>query len=347
MTTQPEMQSFTVPKPYTCADGQVLNGVTLCYNTWGTLNTAAENAIWIHHSLSTDCHLASHDAEEAPGWWEKVVGPGKAIDTDRFFVICANNLGSCFGSTGPVTINAATGKPYGSDFPHITIADMVHTQKQLLDHLGITRLYAAIGSSMGGMLSLAWTWHYPDTVARLISISSCYKTYPVNHALRELQRQIIRTDPLFDGGNYTDPCFPGMLQARHIGHLTYRSWQELNQRFPDYKGLQSYLSYNARKFCQQFDPNTYLCLTQAMDDFDLTTYWPPANPQWSRISADTLIISVDSDRLFAPNQQQDLFEAMRTHGCKAQLHAHHSDFGHDAFYADRGIAQVVADFLAN
>lgn len=333
------------PTPFICASGDQIPQLALCYETYGTLNASKDNAILVHHSLSTSAHLAANEQNPQPGWWQTVVGPNLPIDTNQFFVICINNLGSPFGSSAPTRINPDTGQLFGPNFAQFSITDIARSQQLVLAELGIDKLHAVIGNSMGGMISLAHAAHFPQQVQRLISISSCYKTYPFTRAIREVQRKLIKLDPAWQQGDYDHSDFAGMQLARQIGHLYYRNAQELNQRFADYADLDSYLSYNAQKFSRQFDPNCYLRLTEAMDHFDLSQEFATPEQAFTNIKAKTLVISVDSDRLFTPDQQHDLYQACQQAGVDATLIDHHSDYGHDAFYTDQAIAHAISDAI--
>lgn len=336
---------FTHYQPFRLEQGDELPELTLVYETYGKLNAAQNNIILIHHALSSNHHLASQPHNPEPGWWENMVGPGNPIDTRRYFVISINNLGSCFGSTGPTHINPLTQKPYQADFPSVTITDMVRSQKLLLDYLGIHRLHAVIGSSMGGMLALTWSVLYPETARHLISISSCYKSYPNAIAQRTLQRAIIQLDPAWNHGFYQSSNLPGFLLARQLGLLTYRHAKELNQRFTT-KEINQYLVYNAQKFVRRFDANAYLRLTEAMDRFNIARgYTDPVEPL-RRIRAKTLVISVTSDVLFLPEQQAELYALLQQANVPSQFITHSSDYGHDAFLVETAaFGQYIQHFI--
>ncbi|MEZ5524061.1 MAG: homoserine O-acetyltransferase [Pseudomonadales bacterium] len=330
---------FTSHDDFIFETGESINPLLLVYETYGTLNTDKSNAVIVHHALSTSSHLASHEKKPEPGWWEEMVGPGRALDTDRYFIICVNNLGSCYGSSGPASLNPQTGKIYGPDFPPVTIIDMVRSQKRLVDELGISQLHAVLGSSMGAMLSIAWLVLYPDHARYLLSISSCAKGYPANHANRLIQKEIICQDPDWNNGRYSDASrLKGFKTARKHGLLTYRNWKELDARFVDKQGVEAidnYLDYNAQKFIDRFDCNSYLRLVDAMDTFDLTEAGKRNLAEVFRpIQAKVLVVSVDSDVLFTPPQQQDLYRALRDAGVDVTYIDHHSSYGHDAFLVE-------------
>ena len=318
--------------------GGSINPLVLAYETFGQLNPARDNAILVHHALSTDSHVSASERNPAPGWWEGMVGPGKYLDTNRWFVICINNLGGCGGSSGPVSVNPATGTPWGADFPQVTFVDMARSQKRLLDALGITELHAVIGSSMGAMLSVTWATLYPQHVRNLVSISSSARVHPANRANRVLQREAICNDVNWNNGYYTDNnALDGFRTARKIGLLTYRTGAELKRRFSGKTGeesIENYLQYNADKFVQRFDCNSYLRLLGAMDSYDLESQGYTLADALRRVSARALVISVDSDELFPAEQQRELFEAMRSAGITTDYIEHRSEYGHDAFLVE-------------
>lgn len=339
--------AFTSHVPFHFESGESINPLVLVYETYGELNSDKSNAVIVHHALSTSSHLASSEKNPETGWWEEMVGPGRALDTDKYFVICFNNLGSCYGSSGPLSPNPETGKAYGPDFPTVTILDMVRSQKRLIDELGITQLHAVLGSSMGAMLSIAWLVLYPDNARYLLSISSCAKGYPANHANRVIQKEIIRQDPDWNNGHYPDSSkLKGFKTARKHGLLTYRNWMELDARFVDKFGKESidnYLDYNAQKFIDRFDCNSYLRLVEAMDTFDLTEGGNRSLVEvFKPIQAKVLVVSVDSDVLFTPPQQQDLYQALLAAGVDASYIGHHSSYGHDAFLVE---TEAFGDYI--
>jgi homoserine O-acetyltransferase len=333
---------FTSNEPFLLDSGQSLPQWQLCFETFGRLNEQKDNVILVHHALSVGSHIVSTLANPQKGWWQAMIGPGKAVDTDRFHVICINNLGSCFGSSSPVTSNPATGKNWAGDFPQISINDMVTTQKQLLEHLDIEQLYAIIGNSMGAMLSLTWAIEFPESVERLMLTCSSYKAYPANIANRHIQQESIRLDPAFNGGNYQiDDHLNGFRLARKLGLFTYRNATEWNRRFNSFGNgdmrddeINSYMDYNADLFCRSFDANCYLSLTTAMDHYDVTERYASLRATFGRIKAKTTVISVESDILFTPQQQQELYEGLQQGGSDCCYINHHSQYGHDAFLVE-------------
>lgn len=333
--------------PFTFELGGQIQPLELVFETVGKLSAAQDNVILVHHALSTHSHLCSHAKNPTPGWWEAVVGPGKTIDTNRFFVICINNLGSCFGSSGPVSINPRTGNPYRVDFPQVTIADMVRSQAQLLKVLGIKRLYAVVGNSMGAMLSLTMAILFPELTERFISVSSCYKSDAVSIATHQIQKEIIMLDPAWNNGYYQENPQQGFTIARKYGLLSYRNPNELNARFNEGDAINLYLEHNAHKFTRNFDVNSYIYIQAAMDRFDVTQGLSDKLEPFRKIKARSLVVSVTSDLLFPPSQQEALFANLQDAGVDATYVAHDSPFGHDAFYADATINQHIARFLEN
>jgi homoserine O-acetyltransferase len=340
------VKTFTSPTPFEFELGDNISPLTLVYETYGELSPAKDNVILIHHALSTSSHIASHEKNPEKGWWEAMIGPDKAIDTQRFYVICINNLGSCFGSSGPASINPETNKPYCRDFPALTINDMVRSQYLFLENLGIKKLYAVVGNSMGAMLSLTFCILYPEMVEHLISVSSCYKSYPVSIATHAVQQEIIAMDPEWKGGYYQQNPTRGFNIARKFGLLSYRHPGELNSRFIKEGDLREYLDYNAKKFTAKFDLNCYLYLQDAMDSFDVTAGHADPCAPFKKIKAKVLVMSVSSDLLFPAQQQRDLYEQLKAAKVKVDFVEHDSDYGHDAFYADQTISAHIEKFLA-
>ncbi len=325
--------------------GGELPALDIAYETWGELNAARDNAVLLHTGLSASSHARSHANNPQPGWWEEFIGPGRALDTDRFQVICSNILGGCYGTTGPSSVNPRTGVAYGPDFPVVAVEDMVRAQILLLDHLGIDRVHAAIGASLGGMQSLLVAAIAPERVARVVSISACSRAHPQSIALRYVQRRALMADPAWAGGRYYGKSFPreGMKLAREIGTITYRSGPEWEERFgraraeagtphlgPDFE-VESYLDHQGEKFCDQYDPNSYLVVSKAMDLFDLGEGMPSHEAGVARIQAPSLVIGVVSDILFPSWQQRELASLLAgagTHVVHVELDA---AYGHDTF----------------
>ena len=342
-----------------------LGRVQVGYETWGTLTHDQDNAILIFTGLSPTAHAASNAEDDTAGWWEFMIGPGKAIDTDRFYVVCVNSLGSCFGSTGPSSINLATGKSYGTSFPELSIEDIAKAGHHAMRELGIDHLHSVIGPSMGGMSALAYALQYPDQLDHLLVISAACRALPFTIAVRSLQREIIRSDPVWQGGQYdlnTEPL-RGMRLARKLGLMSYRAAQEWQQRFnrarvptprasSDMFGIEfeveSYLEHNARKFVGTFDANSYLYLSRAMDLFDVAEHGGTVNAGLARIHVRrTLVIAVESDILFPLEQQEEIVDGLKKAGREAELVVLPSIQGHDSFLVDaERFSPVVREFFA-
>jgi homoserine O-acetyltransferase len=345
--------------------GGRLPEVTIAYESWGELSPNYDNAILIFTGLSPTAHAASSKEDPEPGWWEFMIGPGKAIDTDRFYVVCVNALGGCFGSTGPECTNPATGKPYGTDFPDLTIEDIAKAGHHLMHELGVDHLHAVVGPSMGGMVALAYALQYPKEFDYLISISAATRALPFTIAMRSLQREIIRCDPNWKDGHYHSSEEPedGMKLARKLGLVSYRAAEEWHQRFDRTrisrerrKGepfeiefeVESYLDYNANKFVGNFDANSYLYLSRAMDWFDVADHGGSVNAGLAKICVKkALIIGVTTDILFPLEQQKEIAEGLIKCGRNIEFVAIDSINGHDAFLVDRDhFSPVISDFFA-
>ncbi|MDH3633463.1 MAG: homoserine O-acetyltransferase [Gammaproteobacteria bacterium] len=344
--------------------GGNLPEVTLAFESWGTLSAAADNAILIFTGLSPSAHAASSDEDSSPGWWEYMIGPGKAIDTNRFYVVCANTLGGCYGSTGPGSINPETDENYGADFPDVTVEDIASSGYYLMRELGVEKLHAAVGSSMGGMSSIAYAMQYPGNIGYLVSISAATQALPLTIALRSLQREIIRSDPAWNGGQYTLDSKPlvGMSLARKLGLVSYRAADEWNSKFdrsrlPAEKltgerferefEIENYLEYNAQKFINSFDPNSYLYLSRAMDWFDIAEHGDSISDGMSKIKVNkALVVGVTTDILFPSRQQKEIADIMRETGTDVDYVEIDSANGHDAFLIDdEQFSPVVKKFL--
>ena len=344
--------------------GERLPELTLAYESWGELSPEADNAIIIFTGLSPSAHAASSTEDSSPGWWEFMIGPGKAIDTDRFFVVCANSLGGCYGSTGPGSINPESGQSYGADFPDVTVEDIASSGYYLMRELGVKNLHAAVGSSMGGMSAIAYGLQYPGEVKNIISISAATSALPLTIALRSLQREIIRSDPDWNQGRYGDDSKPlsGMSLARKLGLVSYRAADEWNSKFdrsrmPEEKRsgkrfdrefeIENYLEYNAQKFINSFDPNSYLYLSRAMDWFDIAEHGDSLEDGMSKLDVErALVIGVTTDILFPSRQQKEIAELMLATGTEVEYVEIDSMNGHDAFLIDdEHFTPVVKNFL--
>ena len=355
--------------PFPLERGGVLPEVTLAYETWGELSAERDNAILLFTGMSPSAHAASSYEDPSRGWWEFMIGHGRAIDTSRYFVICINNLGSCFGSTGPASSNPETGRPYQLDFPELSVEDIVRSQREVLRKLGIEQLAAVVGASLGGMSALTFSVFYPAMVADLVVISAACRATPFAIALRSLQRDSIKTDPQWQGGFYDANAQPeeGMRLARKLGLLSYRSPEELLQRFGrepvawlDEPGaepfdiefqVESYLEANAQKFVRVCDANCYLYLSRAMDLFDLTNHAEDGDPATALARTGArraLVLGVETDILFPVWQQRELAEGLRGAGVTTHFMPLESMQGHDAFLVDKArFIPVVAEFFAS
>lgn len=334
----------------------------VAYETWGKLNETKSNAVMIQAGLSASSHAKSHRENLRPGWWEKFVGPGCAVDTDEFFVICPNNLGSCYGTTGPSSVNPLTGKQYATTFPLTSIDDMVQANFLLLDELGIDKLHACVGSSLGGMLSLMAAAEFPERVGRIISISSCAQSHPSSIAMRYLQRKTIMSDPNWNKGHYYDGPYPkmGMKLAREIATMTYRSGPEWDQRFsreridpgspntlcPTFT-IESYLEYQGESFSTKYDPNSLLYISKAMDLFDMGEGYSSLQEGLSRVKCPIMVIGVQTDILFPIWQQRTLAELLQKSGnLGVTFYELNSLYGHDTFLLDiNGVGAAVKGYL--
>ena len=327
--------------------GADLTEVEIAYQAVGHLSEARDNVVLVGHALSGDAHVAGLSPTTGrPGWWDFHVGPGKAIDTDRFHVICSNVLGGCGGSTGPASINPATGRPFGAEFPPVTVRDMVRIQAQFLDALGLPRLFSVIGGSMGGMQALVWATEYADRIDTCIPIACCMAHNAMQIAFNEVGRQAIMTDSSWHGGNYYGHELPrhGLAVARMIGHVTYLSDFAMHQKFgrrlqrpsrpedmfPDFFSVESYLQYQGESFVRRFDPNSYLYITKALDRFDLLD-GRPAQEVFSQVRARVLVISFESDWLYSPEQSRELVKHLKRANVPTTYLNLATPYGHDSF----------------
>ena len=346
-------QSMHFAEPLALQSGALLADYTLVYETYGQLNADKSNAVLVCHALNASHHVAGvyEGQPKNVGWWDNMVGPGKPLDTDRFFVIGVNNPGSCFGSTGPMHTNPATGKPYGASFPVVTVEDWVHAQARLADALGIRQFAAVMGGSLGGMQALSWTMLYPDRIANCLVIASTPKLTAQNIAFNDVARQAILTDPDFhDGDYYAHGVVPrnGLRVARMIGHITYLSDDDMAEKFGrDLRGtdyqfgygidfeIESYLRYQGDKFSEYFDANTYLLITKALDYFDpARAFNGDLAAALANTQAEFLLVSFTTDWRFAPERSREMVKALVRNDRRltyAEIDAPH---GHDAFLLD-------------
>lgn len=361
-----EVRKFlTLPGAFEMRRGGTLQDPVVAYETWGRLNADKDNAVLLFTGMSPSAHAASSPDDPAPGWWEQMVGPSRPIDTRRYFVICVNSLGSCFGSTGPASIDPVTGRRYRLKFPTLSLEDVAAGGKAVVDHLGIRSLYSVVGPSMGGMTTLAFAAMYPGISRSLVLISCGARSLPFATALRSLQREMIRKDPEWKGGDYEPGAGPieGMRLARKLGMITYRSAGEWEQRFGrervaeerqtgdgfalDFE-VEAYLEHHAQKFTGQFDANCYLYLSRASDLFDLADHGGSVNAGLKSIRTDrVLVIGVETDFLFPIHQQRELARGLEAAGQAVSLIELPSIQGHDSFLVDMdGFRPVICDFFA-
>lgn len=334
------------------ACGRTLDQYDLVVETYGKLNSDKSNAVLICHALSGHHHVAGYNSEDEkkPGWWDHYVGPGKPLDTNKFFIICLNNLGGCHGSTGPASINPATGKVWGSDFPPLRVRDWVHSQARLADHFGIECWAAVVGGSLGGMQAMRWALEYPDRLKHCVVIASSMKLTTQNIAFNETARQAIQSDPEFYDGQYLDhDTLPrrGLSIARMIGHITYLSDDGMGKKFgrelrsgtfeqgteePVEFQIESYLRYQGNNFSKAFDANTYILMTKALDYFDLAReYDNDAAKAFEHANCKFLVISFNSDWRFAPERSREIVNALMKADKDVAYAEIESPFGHDAF----------------
>jgi homoserine O-acetyltransferase len=345
--------------------GGVIEQAVVAYECWGRLNAARDNTVLIFTGLSPSAHAASSAADPRPGWWETMIGSGRPIDTGRDFVVCVNSLGSPYGSSSPATIDARTSRPYGMGFPEISVEDIAAAGREVLRSLGIERVACVVGPSLGGMTVLAFGALYPGLARGLVTISGAARANPFAIALRSLQREMVRSDPAWRGGNYEPGRGPrlGMRLARKLGTITYRSVAEWEQRFgrrrvPETAGLagdfrpqfevEAYLEHQAQRFSETFDANAYLYLSRAMDQFDLAEHGDGSLERaFARLGFESaLVLGVETDMLFPIDQQREIARHLETAGTPVEFHAFPSLQGHDAFLADHErFEPAVARFL--
>jgi homoserine O-acetyltransferase len=382
-----ETQFLDLPRPVRLDCGRQLHPIRIAYETYGTLSPARDNAILVCHALSGDAHAAGiaktppqestrdgfgaedrdQTAEKGLGWWDGMIGPGKAFDTDCFFVVSTNLLGGCRGTTGPSSANPATGRPYGSDFPVITVADIVRTERAFLDELGIERLAAVAGGSLGGMQAFEWAILYPDQVDAIVAIASTHAVQPQGVAWNAVARNAIMADPAWQGGHYYGTGRKpdaGMGIARMVGHITYLSAKSVGDKFgrrlqsaDDIRytvtdaefAVESYLRHQADSFVKRFDANTYLYTSRALTYFDLARQYGNGTltPALKNLSARTLLIAFSSDWLYPPAGSEEIAEALRALGKDVELHVIDAPYGHDCFLLEEARqTPMIRNFLA-
>ncbi len=382
-----EPRDFITTEPFTFDNGQSIPGFTLRYETYGRPNAARDNAILVCHALSGDHHCAGIHAlsDKKPGWWNNLIGPGKAVDTNKFFVLCCNVLGGCQGSSGPSSVDPRTGRPYGITFPSVTIRDMVRTQKLWLDSLGITSLYAIIGGSMGGMQVLQWAIEYPSFVKRALAMATTAREGAQAIAFNEVGRQAILQDPEWNHGYYPKSGGPrvGLAIARMMAHITYLSDASMDRKFGrkavaahhkpgrvtpaadvselSMEGIdpvapaatfdvrfevESYLRYQGQSFINRFDANSYLYITRALDQFDLAATHGSLEKAFAEVGASTLVVGFTSDWLFPPDQNRDIALALLRAGKRVSYAELSTDLGHDSFLLESPqLYDLVRGFL--
>ena len=355
------------PNELILSNGIKLGPITIAYETYGELNSKKSNAILVFHALSGDSHAAGYNSPDdtRPGWWDMMIGPGKPFDTKKFFVICANVIGGCKGSTGPASINPETGKPFGLAFPVVSIKDMLIPQKKLLEHLGIEKLFCIAGGSMGGMQALQWLVTYPDTAlgAMLIATSPTHTAQAI--AFNSVGRFAIISDPNWNNGNYYGMEIPkiGLSIARMIGHITYLSEESMHKKFGRESikvansplanfirefEVESYLQHQGESFIKRFDANSYLYISKAIDDFDITDGYNNLSEAFQNIKAKCLVMSFTSDWLYPKEQSMQIVKALKINGIETTYTNFESEYGHDSFLIeDERLKKLFAGFLSS
>ncbi len=354
--------------------GRTIPEMEVAYEAYGEFT--GDNAVLVCHALTGSQHVAGAGRDEetagqARAWWNDIVGPGKAIDTNEYYVVCANVPGSCYGTTGPPSTNPETGEPYGTDFPAVTVTDWTECQRRLLDELGVPHLHAVTGGSVGGMNVLEWAKQHPDHVEKLMPIAAAPRMDPQCLALDAIARRAITTDPNWQGGDYygDDPPADGLALARQIGHVMYLSKASMERKFGrrsagrdavrafpsdpaadffPYRDVESYLDYQAEKFVDRFDANSYLYLTRAMDNYDLSAGFESDAAALAAFDGEALVMSFTADWHFTPAQSEDIAEALREAGASVAHHVVDSDHGHDAFLVEpENVGPPLSGFLAD
>jgi len=354
---------YHVSEPFKLESGQILPEIDIAYEVYGKMNKDKTNVILVCHALTGDAHAAGYyDDAKKPGWWDIIIGPHKALDTEQYCIICSNVLGGCVGTTGPASINPKTEREYAATFPVITIGDMVRAQHLLLCHLKVYQLCAVVGGSMGGMQALDWAIRYPEMVKKLIVLATTARSTPQQIAFNAIGRRAIQGDSNWNDGEYYGKERPdkGLSIARMIGHITYLSDHAMEEKFgravknkeqepyalnADFQ-VESYLDYQGNRFCERFDPNSYLYITKAVDLFDLTKHGSLVEGL-APIIARTLAIGISSDWLYPPSQVQEIVAAIRMSGTHAEYSEITSRYGHDAFLLEAGqLDYLISSFLA-
>ena len=353
------------PSKFVMDNGRELGPITVAYETYGKLNKARDNVILVEHALTASSHAAGINSPEDkyPGWWDVMIGPGKAFDTDKYFVICSNILGSCYGTTGPSSINTETGKPYGSSFPVIGIRDIVRVQHQLIKHLGVERIRGIAGGSMGGMQAIEWALQYPDMVDSLLLIATAAKSSPQSIGIHKVGIQAIMDDPNWNGGNYYGKGLPekGLSIARMLGHITYLSdgwlWEKFGREHDDPEKIklsldskfeiEKYLEYQGSKFVKRFDANSYVYILRSIDIYDAGDGFPNLDESFKRIQCKkVLVASYSSDWLYPSYQSIELVDALKANNIDVSYNEIDSPYGHDSFLIDyEKLNPLINNFL--
>jgi homoserine O-acetyltransferase len=356
-----------LPNKFVLDNGERLGPITVAYETYGELNETKDNVILIEHALTASAHAAGKHSpdDKYPGWWDVMIGPGKAFDTTKYFVVCSNILGSCYGTTGPASINPETGKPYGLTFPLVGIRDMVRVQKELIDHLGIKRLRSIAGGSMGGMQAIEWALLYPDMVDSIILIASAPRSTPQSIAIHKVGIQAIMDDPNWNGGDYygKEPPNKGLAIARMLGHITYLSdwwlWQKFGRKHTDPSTMklkldskfeiENYLEHQGLKFVQRFDANCYIYIMRSIDIYDAAEGYKSLEESFKRIRCKKVFVSsFSSDWLYPSYQSEEIVKALRANDIDVTYHEIDSPYGHDSFLLEyEKLTRFIKDFLGS
>ncbi len=354
-------QSITFDTELRLQSGRILGPITLAYETYGTLNTDHSNAILVEHAWTGNAHLAGRHSEgdTRSGWWDALVGPGRLLDTDRYFVICSNVIGSCHGSTGPASINPRTGKRYNLSFPVVTVRDMVAAQKLLLDHLGIRKLLSVMGGSMGGMQALEWATQYPDCIASAVVLAATPRPSAQAIAFSSIARWSIFNDPTWRKGEYHKNPKDGLALARGIGHICFLSDESMGAKFGrrfsardgifDFFGqfeVERYLNYNGYNFVDRFDANSFLYLAKALDLYDVAWDCESLEEAFAPVTAPLQFFAFTSDWLYPPYQTEEMVTALKNIGKPAEYHLINSSYGHDSFLLElETFTPMVREFI--
>lgn len=365
-----ETQYFTFARPpdrFVMDNGRELGPITAAYETYGNLNAARDNVILVEHALTASAHAAGKNSplDKYPGWWDVMIGPGRAFDTDKYFVVCSNILGSCYGTTGPSSVNPETGKPYGLSFPLVTIRDMVKVQKALTDHLGIKRLKTVVGGSMGGMQAIEWALQFPDMVDSIILVASGAVSNPQSIAIHKVGIRAIMDDPNWNGGDYYGGAPPdkGLAIARMIGHITYLShgwlWEKFGRNHPDPVSMKTrldsnfdiedYLEYQGARFVERFDANSYIYIMRAIDIYDPAEGCGSLEESFMRMKCGkALVASFTSDWLFPTYQSIEVVKALEDNKIKTSYYEIDSPYGHDSFLLEYvKLTDYIKKFLSS